>query len=734
LRQSYAAHLIQIRIEMKTKLLLLTYFFLLHSIAFGQTELSGKVVDEKGIALPGVNVFIKGGYDGATSKIDGSYRFETESKGYQILVFQFMGFKSSHLSIECKAGLLEIKTIVLTEEITEMNAVTISAGAMEASDESKSVILRPLDIVTTPSAMGDIMGAFQTLPGTSTVGNDGRLFVRGGDASEVGIYIDGMRVGNAYGTTAGNVPTRTRFNPNLFKGTFFSTGGYSAEYGQALSSTLALNTKDLSIRSQGDLSIMSIGGGYSHTLANEKESMTASANYFNLSPYQGLIKQEIDFEKAPNGWDIEMAAQKKTGKNGLLKVMARTESGGMILWQPLPGTDHKVLVDLKNDYSYAQANWRNALEKDWIVFAGISYSKNLDNIAFDSLQIERSTQLIHLKSTAVKDFSERLSAKFGVEHFIHPYSEKLIREGLVRDFEDQETYLFTEWDFYLNKDLVFRGGLRGGTSAVSGEEWLDPRFSVAYQLKDKGQLSFAAGSFHQLPVDNFRILNTNLQNSESNHLILNYLFSKDGFTFRAETFYKSYHNLVTFEGVLDNPINLENGGSGYAKGIDFFFRDRKTFRNTDYWITYSFVDSKRSFNQFETQVQPSFAPKHNLSIVVKHFIVPLKSQLGASFTYNDGYTYTNPNVDKSEMNAKTKSFQNLSISWSYLPKPNLIIHLACSNVLGRDNVFGYTFSPKANTQGAFESIPQGQVAPRFLFLGIFLTLSKDKSANNLNNL
>ena len=185
---------------------------------------------------------------------------------------------------------------------------------------------------------------------------------------------------------------------------------------------------------------------------------------------------------------------------------------------------------------------------------------------------------------------------------------------------------------------------------------------------------------------------------------------------------------------MDNPQALQNSGSGYAKGMDFFFRDRKTFKETDYWITYSFVDSKRSFNQFQTEVQPSFAPRHNISVVVKHFVPSLKSLIGASFAFNDGYTFTNPNVDKFEMNAKTKSFQNLSLSWSYLPKPNVIIHLACTNVLGRDNVFGYTFSPKTNTDGIFESIPQGQLAPRFLFLGIFLTLSKDKTANQLNNL
>jgi len=719
---------------MKIQAVLFFYLLLLNGTVFGQTELSGKVIDEKGLGLPGVNIFIKGSYDGATSNVDGNYKFSSKETEIQIIVFRFLGFKTKELAVVLSDRTQELPTITLIEAITEMNAVTISAGAMEASDEGKSVVLRSLDIVTTPSAMGDIMGAFQTLPGTSVVGNDGRLFVRGGDASEVGIYIDGMRVGNAYSSTAGNVPTRTRFNPNLFKGTFFSTGGYSAEFGQALSSALALNTKDLSIRSQGDLSIMSIGGGYSHTLANEKQSITASANYFDLSPYQGLIRQEIDFEAAPFGWDVEVTAQKKTGKNGLLKVMARTESGGMQLWQPVPGSDQRVLIDLKNDYSYAQANWRTILKGDWSIFTGISYSKNLDQIAFDSLEIARQNELIHIKGTAIKDFSDRLSAKFGVEHFIHPFSEKLVKEGWVREFDDQETYVFTEWDFYLNKDLVFRGGLRGGASAVSGEEWLDPRFSVAYQFKDAGQLSVAAGRFHQLPLENFRVLNTDLQNAESNHLILNYLFTKEGFTFRAETFYKSYDQLVTFEGTVDNPQALQNGGSGYAKGMDFFFRDRKTFKETDYWITYSFVDSKRSFNQFQTEVQPSFAPRHTISVVVKHFVPSLKSLIGASFAFNDGYTFTNPNVDKFEMNAKTKSFQNLSLSWSYLPKPNVIIHLACTNVLGRDNVFGYTFSPKTNTDGIFESIPQGQLAPRFLFLGIFLTLSKDKTANQLNNL
>lgn len=709
-------------------------FFLFQSIAFAQTKINGKVIDEKGLDLPGVNIFIKGSYDGATSDVSGNFSFETTETGSQLLVFQLMGFKTQERHLDCSVNSLEIEYVRLIEEITEMNAVTISAGSMEASDEKKSVILRPLDIVTTPSAMGDIIGAFQTLPGTSTVGNDGRLFVRGGDASEVGIYIDGMRVGNAYGTTAGNVPTRTRFNPNLFKGTFFSTGGYSAEYGQALSSALAMNTKDLSIRSQGDLSIMSVGGGYSHTLANEKHSLTVSGNVFDLTPYQELVKQNFDWERAPYSYDFELAAQQKLKKGGLLKVLARTETGGMKLWQPLPGSDDRgLLINLKNSYSYAQSNWRKSYENGWTLFGGISFSHNFDDVAYDSLQLERRNDLIHLKASVIKDFSDRISMKTGVEYFAHNFEENLLKENLSRDFMEKEAYLFSEWDYYLSKKFVLRGGLRAGASKLAEEEWIDPRVSLAFKVSEFGQFSLAAGRFHQLPVDNFRVLNQNLVNSESKHLILNYLYQTNGITLRAETFYKTYDNLVTFESSLQNPIKLENTGSGFAKGFDVFFRDQKTFKNTDYWITYSFVDSERKYNQFTTRVQPDYAPKHNVSVVAKHFIVKLKSQLGASFSFNDGYAFTDPN-QAGEMNSKTKSYQSLSVSWSYLPKPNLIIHLAVSNALGRDNVFGYTYSTHPTSEGVYESVPQGQVAPRFLFLGVFLTLSKDKNANQLNNL
>jgi hypothetical protein len=711
--------------------------FLIQPI-FAQSTIKGLVTDQRGQTIPGVNIYLKGTFEGTSSEIDGTYFLETEERGAYILVFQAMGFKSQEFEIDLEGKVLEINS-TLKEAINEMTAVTISAGAMEASDEKKAVVLRPVDIVTVPAAMGDIIGAFQTLPGTSNVGNDGRLFVRGGDASETSIFIDGLKVGNAFGTTASNVPTRTRFNPNLFKGSFFSTGGYSAEYGQALSSALALNTVDFPVRNQGDISLMSVGGGLTQTLAGEKSSLTASANYFDLSPYQSLIKQNFDWERAPFGWDAEISARQKWGKSGVVKAYLHTESNGMKIWQPVPGSeDRGQLVGVKNNYTFGQASFKQLGKNDWSYYGGVSYSNNVDQFNLDQLQVRNQNQVLHSKAVAIKGFSDRFSIKTGLESYLYTYEEQLLSEGLSRDYQDHHAVLFTEADYYVSNKLILRGGLRAGNSSLAKQTWLDPRVSIAFKFDHDGQLSLAAGQFSQMPVEQLRILDQSLHNTRADHLILNYFLSKNGRTVRAEAFYKDYKKLLTYEvaQLFPMPIgfdNIQQNGEGYARGWDIFYRDQKSFKNTDFWVTYSFVDSQRKFAHFTEMVQPGFAPRHNGSVVVKHFIQPLQSQLGVSFSINDGYTYDNPNLP-GQMKSKTKSFQDLSLGWSYLPKPNLIIHLACSNVLGRDNIFGYQYANVANEKGVFEGNPIRLQAPRFLFLGIFLTLSKDKTANNLNNL
>ena len=221
-----------------------TTFFLILFAAFmtsvnSQTTIMGRITDKSGETIVGANVYLENSYDGTSSDVEGNFSFTTGLAGQQKLIVSFIGYIQSEQSLELDGGPVTL-SVILQSDNQELGGVEIMAGSFEASDEKKAVILRPLDIVTTAGGLADISAVMNTLPGTQIVGEEGKLFVRGGDSYETQTFIDGMQVINAYSSSMPDVPSRGRFSPYMFNGTMFSTGGFSAEYGQALSSALIL--------------------------------------------------------------------------------------------------------------------------------------------------------------------------------------------------------------------------------------------------------------------------------------------------------------------------------------------------------------------------------------------------------------------------------------------------------------------------------------------------------------
>ena len=88
--------------------------------------------------------------------------------------------------------------------------------------------------------------------------------------------------------------------------------------------------------------------------------------------------------------------------------------------------------------------------------------------------------------------------------------------------------------------------------------------------------------------------------------------------------------MILFKTGLNNNGTLaaiNNNGFGDAKGIEFFWRDRKTIKNVDYWISYSYLDTKRDFLNYPFAIEPSFAAKHTASLVVKKFVCQIKNPI-----------------------------------------------------------------------------------------------------------
>jgi hypothetical protein len=277
--------------------------------------------------------------------------------------------------------------------------------------------------------------------------------------------------------------------------------------------------------------------------------------------------------------------------------------------------------------------------------------------------------------------------------------------------------------------------VRASNNNYIKENALDPRASIAYKVSKNSQFSFAYGNFDQAPKAEYLKYSSNFKNEKAAHYILNYQYVKGTRTLRAELYLKEYDDLVKFDTqTVQYETKFTNNGTGYAKGLDVFWRDGSTIKNLEYWISYSYIDTKRDYKNFFAEVTPSFVAKQNVSLVTKYWIGDWKSQLGLTQQFSTGRPYNNPN-EASFMNSLTKSYSSLSFSWAYLLSQQKILYFSVSNVLGTKNIFGYNYANTANIDtGIFarkEIIP---TADRFFFVGFFWTISDNKKDNQLKNL
>ena len=712
-----------------------TFFALFFSFSLmAQTSLSGKVTDNKGKPIEGANVFLEGAYDGTTTDANGDFSFSTPEKGEQVLVITYLSFETTRIPIVMES--YEPKTVKLRESVNTLDAVVISAGTFKAGDNSKASALKPLDIVTTAGAVGDIIGALQTLPGAQIVGESGRLFVRGGESEETQTYIDGIRVAQPYGATANNLPTRGRFSPFLFSGMTFSTGGYSAEFGDALSSVLLLNTINEPNEEQTDMAYMTLGLGLGNTQKWKKSSLSFNLSYINLAPYQEVIKQNVDWIKPYQSMSGETVFRRHF-ENGLFKFYAAFDYATFVLNQKDINAPEPVRVETNNNNFYLNASYKGTFGEGWSLQTGMSFGYSQNKIGLELDDVRNRENASHLKMKLTKKFSSRVHLTFGGDYFITDFDETY-NEYNIGDYQSgfRNTIgaIFAETDIFFSKKLAAKLGVRGMNSDLIDKSTLEPRISLAYKTSKNGQVSLAYGDFHQNPKQDYLKYHSDFEYEKTSHYIFNYLYSSDKRTLRAELFYKDYSDLVKYDSemaVFNSVFN--NNGYGFAKGLDVFWRDSKSVKNLDYWVSYSYIDSKRDYKNYETAVTPNFVANHTLSVVGKYWIEDWKSQVSVTNSFATGRPYNNPN-ETAFMNGKTKEYNNLSLSWAYLLSPQKILYFSVSNVLGRDNVFGYQYANSPDLSGQFQRQAITQPADRFFFIGFFWTISKDKTKNQLENL
>jgi vitamin B12 transporter len=739
------------------------------------TTIQGMVKDGKGNFIKGANISIKNSYDGATTDSLGYYNFTTSDTGSLVILCTNTGFKDA-TTITIANNTIQIVNIILKEKVTELKAIVVTAGSFEASDTKRGTVLKALDMVTTAGTNGDNFSALKTLPGTQQTNDREGLFVRGGTGAETQTFIDGTLVRNAFLTGVPDLGARGRFNPFLFKGTTFSAGGYSALYGQALSSAVLLETEDIPDRSQGFANLSTVGLGAGILKINKKrtQSVSISLNHTNLAPYFLLIKQNISYKQAPLYNQVDVSARQQIGKRGLLKFYGYYNIGNVDIqradidsYSPITKTTSKLNgIKLNNKNLYLNTSFKLPLANRWRINAGACYSTNIDKFTLSSLNKDdtpntdsstyfwyKNSNIINYNSLATakvvvqKSFGVN-AVRFGTE-YIRFVDSNLFNGNASSPIIDNYTASFAEGDINITNDIAIKAGVRGEYNSIINKYNIAPRAAIAYKINGNSSVNIAYGIFYQKPETRFLYQNSSLDYMQASHYIAQYVYQKPKIYFRAEVYNKNYQSLIKtpFTQSLFSPVLATNNGKGYARGVELFYRDQKTLPGIDYWISYSYIDTKRDFLNYLQMVQPDFVANHVGNIVFKKFWQKKMFGINGTYTFSSGRPYINYNTTnpinptsadaRLFMTDRTPSYHNLSLSCNYLKgigKTFNVFVISINNPFYIPQTFGYNYSLFAKeADGSLHRQAITPPARTFIFLGIFTSWGVDRSNDAINN-
>jgi len=224
------------------KLILLLLVVLVPIFVYAGTtgKIAGVVKDKStGEPLPGVNIIVEGTTLGASTDIDGFYvilnvpvgthNVKASYIGYKEVVMQGVGV-SVDLTTELNFD-LEPTTLELGEVI-----VVTAERALIRKDETNTNIIKTAEEIEIMPIRG-LQNVASTIAGVVKQDNDNTMNIRGGRGNESAVYVDGVMVNDPY-----NYAVRVYVPNEAIEEMSVQTGGFNAEYGEAMSGIVILTT------------------------------------------------------------------------------------------------------------------------------------------------------------------------------------------------------------------------------------------------------------------------------------------------------------------------------------------------------------------------------------------------------------------------------------------------------------------------------------------------------------
>lgn len=681
--------------------------------ADAQATIRGTVRATHGPPVAGANVFLVETLDGALSDSAGRFSFSTSHTGRALLVVKAPGRGEVRRGVDVPVA--EPLAITMPEEPRRLAPTTVVASRYAASDE-RGATLSTLDVVATPGTNADVMRAIQTLPGVQGVDEGTALYVRGGDHLETQTLVNDAVLATAFSHESPNGTFTGTVDPFLLDGIHFSSGGFGARHGNALSGVAALTTLGVPRRATGTvtagLAAVSAAAALPVTRAF---GVRVAANQFDTDVLFRVNGSAVRYAMPPRGHDRSGSAIWRYRPTGELKVFGIAQATSLAAEVADPSFTGAYRLDLRSHL--AVANWRDVVGR-WSPSARVSDTRLRRAQEYGAFLLETGQRVSGASGQLDWAATGALTLRGGAEwerlradlagslpdagHDKRPGA----RVTTVRGHPDRDRGgLFAEADALVGARTRIVAGVRRDRGSPPAAWTVDPRASAAVTVVPGLVLTAAWGTYHQLPdalLADSTLGDPALPAMRATHAIVGMQAGSAGRMLRVELYDKRYADLAQ----VTRDYAVAGGGTGRARGVDVFLAGRG-IPGMSWRVALSRLVSRRTDPHTGTMAPaPSDVPV-TATTVVTHMLTPAwhlglthRVAAGRPFTPVAGATFDAADsvwVPRygAPMSERLPSFHRLDLGLTRLQRVGAyqgVFFLSINNLLDRENIHAYRHS------------------------------------------
>ncbi|MEO8231001.1 MAG: TonB-dependent receptor [Ignavibacteriota bacterium] len=596
--------------------------------------------------IPFANVLVLETNFGAATNADGLFKIETlPVQTYQIRA-SVIGYNTQiKTDVVVQTGKPAEINFELVPQAIELNGITVTSGYFR-KDPLEVNSIRSFsyeEIRRSPGGFEDVIRALSILPGVAQA-DAGRndLIVRGGAPSENLYLINGIEVPNInhFGTQGATGGPLSYVNLDFVRETSFSTGGFSALYGDKLSSVLNINLREGRedrFGGKGTISASQFG-------LNLEGPITQNSNFIFSArrSYLDFIFKAANFSFVPEYYDVLLKADFNPHSQDAFSFLFISAFDNVKFFNDdaeqrfdnsrILGTDQiQYVAGFTYGHLFTDGFFNLALSRNYVDYDS-RQSDSLLNPIFtnkskeeeNSLRADLVFKLSKTSEINIGGTAKLIEADFDIlfPNFFTTFGDSLPVTSLKTENTYTKFGIYTNYNTLLFKRLTANVGIRSDIfTALNKIIYFSPRFSLSYALTDLTNINFSTGIYNQSPsyiwLEAFES-NKDLKMIQANQFVLGFdhKISADALL-KVEAFYKDYKNYPTstvrpylvlantgagFAGSDDNYSSfglepLVDVGYGKARGIELSVQ--KKLSDIPYYGIFSFTYSKSDYTSLD---------------------------------------------------------------------------------------------------------------------------------------